>query len=74
MRPPEGIEGDVEDRDLILAVDEQRTGRVIDLFSRIEVHVRERLDDVGRATGVRVDAGSLEQAAEGQQILEETHA
>src|SRR6476620_1746072 len=74
MCPPEGIEGDVEDRDLIVAVDEQRTARVIDLVSRVEVHVCERLNDVGRATGVGVDAGSLEQAAEGQQILEKAHA
>ena len=65
---PEGVEGDVEDRNLFLAMDEQRAARVIDLVACAEVHVPERLDDIEQAAAMDVDARAPQEAAEDQQV------
>src|SRR6478736_7352422 len=69
---PEGGEGDVEERNLFVAMDEQRAARVIDLAAFPEVHVPECVDDVEQATAVDVDARAPQEAAEDQQVIEET--
>ena len=69
---PEGRERPVEDRDLFLAMDEQRTARVIHLVACAEVHMSERLDDVEQTPGMDVDARAPQDAAEDQQVIEET--
>src|SRR5260221_4715906 len=74
MRAPEGVKGDIEDRHLVLAMDEQRPARVIDLVSRGEVDMRERLDEVGGAAGMGADPGLPQDTAEGQQLVEQAHA
>src|SRR6187551_4082371 len=69
---PEGLEGDVEERNLLVAMDEQRAARVIDLAAFPEVHVPERIDDIEQATAMDVDARAPQEAAEDQQVIEET--
>ena len=69
---PEGGEGDVEERNLFVAMDEQRAARVIDLAAFAEVHVPERIDDIEQATAMDVDARAPQEAAEDQQVIEET--
>ena len=53
-------------------MDEQRAAGVIDLVARAEVDVSERLDDIEQATGMDVDARAPQDAAEDQQVIEET--
>ena len=58
-------------RESLVAMDEQRAAGVIDLVARAEIDVLQRLDDVEHASGVDVEAGAPQQAAEDQQVLEQ---
>ena len=54
----------VEHRDLLVAVDEQRAARVVDLVARGEVHVPSASTTSSMRPGMDVDAGAPQDAAE----------
>jgi protein-tyrosine-phosphatase len=70
--PPEGRKRQVEDRDLILAMDEERAARVIHLVPCGEVDVAQRFGELRETSGVNVDPGAPQDTAEDQQVVEET--
>ncbi len=71
MFAPERVEGAVEDRDLFLAMDEQRAAGVIHLVARAEIDMPERVDHVEQPASVDVDARVPQDASEDQQVVEE---
>src|SRR4051812_9539689 len=72
MFAPEGRKGDVERRDLIVTMNEERAAGVIDLVARSEIDVPERFDEVRYARGVNSHPGASQDPGEDQQVLRET--
>jgi hypothetical protein len=69
---PEGRERPVEERNLFLAMDEQRTACVIHLVACAEVHMSKRLDEVEQTPGMDVDACAPQDAPKDEQVIEKT--
>jgi hypothetical protein len=72
VRAPEGGEGDIEERDLFVAMNEQRAACVIDLAPVAEIHVPECIDDIEEATAMNVETCAPQEAAEDEQVVEQT--
>ena len=70
--PPKGGKRQVEDRDLVLAMDQERAARVIHVVARAEVHVAQRFDEIRETPGMHAEACAAQDAAEDQQVVEET--
>ena len=68
--PPERSEGQAEDRDLIVAVHEDRAAGVIHLVALGQIHMPERLDELPHPSGMRLDACATQEAIEVQQVVE----
>jgi len=61
---PEQIERAIENRQLIVSMDEERAAGVIHLIARGEIDVLQRVGDVDQSADVDVDPGAAEQPAE----------
>jgi len=68
---PEHLERFVEERDVVAAMNEQRTSSVIEVRSNPNLDVRERLHQVDHATRVDVEPEPSEHAPEQDEISEE---
>jgi hypothetical protein len=55
---PEHIERAIENRQLIVTMDEERAAGVIDLIARGEIDVLQRIGHVDQPADVHVDAGA----------------
>ena len=69
MRAPEHVERAIEDRDLIVTMDEERAAGVIDLVARAEIDVLQRVSHVDQTADVHVDSGAPQQPAEDDEIM-----
>src|SRR6185436_10999951 len=67
---PERIECAIENRNLLRPVNDERTARVIDLVSRRQIDVGQRVDHVEHPAGMDVDAPAPQHTAEHDQIIE----
>src|SRR5881394_3875594 len=70
--PPEDRKRQIEDRHLVLAMDEKRAARVIHVLACAEVDIAQRFDELREASGMHVEPGAAQDAAEDQQVVEET--
>ena len=68
---PERFERPVEGREVLVAMHKKRPARVVHIVPRADVHVLECLDDVEHASRVHVEATATQQAAEGEEVLDE---
>jgi hypothetical protein len=71
MIAPEGRKRQIENRHVILAMDEERAADVIHVVASAEVDVPERFDELREASGVNLEPGPPQDAAEDQQVVEE---
>ena len=71
VQPPERRERAVEDRHLIVTLDEQRAAAVIHLVARAEIHVSERVNQIGEASRVNRKTRPPEDTAEDENVVYE---
>ena len=67
---PERLEGTIEDRQVLVPMDEQRAAGVVDLVANADVDVLQRLGDVQHPPRVDVEPEAPQQAAEREQVGE----
>jgi hypothetical protein len=71
LPPPKRFERAIEDRKLLLPMDEQGAACVIHLLAGSYADVTECVDDVKESSGVDVDAGPPQRPAKQQQVRDD---
>ena len=72
MRAPESGEGSIEDWKLLVTMNQQCTAGVMHLVACAEVDMPKGVDDIQQTPWMHVDAGPPQQAAEEQQVIEQS--
>ena len=70
MIAPECVERRVEDLEIVAPVDEQRPACVVNLVTRSDVYVLQRLSDIEEPPNMHVKAEAPERAPEDDQVLD----
>ena len=69
---PERLERAVEDGQVVVPMDQQRSARVIDVVAVAEVDVSKRFGDVEHAPHVHVESEAPQKAAEDEEVAQES--